>query len=151
MKWATRHTTVARYLRSFASWLGGNSNDAQGDFVYNTRVESVTKRFNEQGEHRGWTLLLRKFVRIGPDVYDESWWEEASTTLSSREYLAEKIENSISMLSLLPREGSPCPTSLLSPASSNGKNGSQTASSTAGSIAAEMDSRVATFWLLEPA
>ncbi|KAH8813506.1 FAD/NAD(P)-binding domain-containing protein [Flagelloscypha sp. PMI_526] len=75
--WATNQPEVQKYLRSFASWLGINYGDNNPSISYNTRVESVTKRFNSiTGEHHGWRLLLRKFVKTNEGTYEESWWEE---------------------------------------------------------------------------
>ncbi|KAH8813812.1 hypothetical protein DL96DRAFT_1625447 [Flagelloscypha sp. PMI_526] len=74
--WATYHWHVGRYLRSFASWLGVNSGDGSPDVSYNTRVESVQKRYNAAGKHQGWTLLLRKFTKTNEITYKETWWSE---------------------------------------------------------------------------
>ncbi|KAH8827551.1 FAD/NAD(P)-binding domain-containing protein [Flagelloscypha sp. PMI_526] len=76
LPWVSHHARLGRYLRAFASWLGVNSGDENPDISYNTRVESVNKRYNEQGEHHGWTLLLRKFIQIDVNTYEESWWSE---------------------------------------------------------------------------
>ncbi|WVQ95865.1 hypothetical protein IAU59_002964 [Kwoniella sp. CBS 9459] len=99
VEWASHHTKVSRYLRSFASWLGVSPGDAgsktilptdfpggiptrnsgtdsrEPDVSYNTRVERISKRFVD-GRHRGWTLILHSFVRIDQERYEEKYWEE---------------------------------------------------------------------------
>ena len=84
--WVSSHFNVGRYLRAFASWLGANSNDNNPSFSYNTRVESVTKRYNHTGEHQGWKLLLRKFVKLDADAYEESWWTEVRPDVCTPDY-----------------------------------------------------------------
>ena len=74
--WASHHSSLTRYLRAFSSWLGTNANDKNADFEYNTRVETVSKRFSNDGEHVGWKLLLRKLVQVDDDVWEETWWTE---------------------------------------------------------------------------
>jgi hypothetical protein len=76
VKWASLHSDVAKYLRSFASWLGVNVNDPSAVVSYKTRVESVVKKVNQEGKQQGWTLLLRRFERLGKSTYRESWWNE---------------------------------------------------------------------------
>ncbi|WWC66071.1 uncharacterized protein I303_108693 [Kwoniella dejecticola CBS 10117] len=77
VEWASHHSKVQRYLRSFASWLGINNGDDELDerVSYNTRVELVEKRFDENGKQQGWILTLRKFVR-NDEGYEESYWQE---------------------------------------------------------------------------
>jgi hypothetical protein len=58
------------------------STDDNPDFAYNTRVESIRKRYNKDDVHQGWTLLLRKFVKLTEDVYEEKLWEEVSLVRS---------------------------------------------------------------------
>ncbi|WVQ95878.1 hypothetical protein IAU59_002977 [Kwoniella sp. CBS 9459] len=73
------HSSVQRYLRSFASWLGINVPDDSPDISYNTRVEAVRKRFDEENEKQvGWTLVLHQYaeVGLGTGMYRESFWEE---------------------------------------------------------------------------
>ncbi|ORY26025.1 hypothetical protein BCR39DRAFT_470728 [Naematelia encephala] len=74
LEWASHHSALSRYLRSFASWLGINTGDDTNAVVYNTRVESITKRY-VRGKHHGWTLLLREYVKT-QDAYEETYWTE---------------------------------------------------------------------------
>ncbi|ORY23681.1 hypothetical protein BCR39DRAFT_566786 [Naematelia encephala] len=76
VQWASHHSELQRYLRSFASWLGISAGDRNPVVSYNTRTELVTKRFDKYGRHRGWTLLLRKFVETREGQYEETYWEE---------------------------------------------------------------------------
>jgi hypothetical protein len=69
-------THVVRYLRSVASYLGINSNDEEGPASYNTRVELVQKRVDANGTEHGWTLTLKKFIRLGQHSSKEQWWTE---------------------------------------------------------------------------
>ncbi|WRT69902.1 uncharacterized protein IL334_006893 [Kwoniella shivajii] len=80
VEWASHHSKVQRYLRSFASWLGINNGDQSTDVSYNTRVELVSKRLDNKGRQTGWTLVLRKYVQTYQGVYVEQYWEEASAT-----------------------------------------------------------------------
>jgi hypothetical protein len=76
--WLIHHTQLTRYLRAFSSWLGINVGDTSTVIEYNTRVELVKKRMNQSGAHYGWTLVLKKFVKLDEHTYEESWWEEVS-------------------------------------------------------------------------
>ncbi|WWD04372.1 hypothetical protein V865_002441 [Kwoniella europaea PYCC6329] len=76
VEWASHHSKVQRYLRSFASWLGINNGDGNEDISYDTRVELITKHLNKKGKQIGWTLLLRKFIETDNGRYEESYWEE---------------------------------------------------------------------------
>jgi hypothetical protein len=67
---------LARYLRAFSSWLGINVGDNSSVIEYNTRVELVKKRMDDLGRQNGWTLVLKKFVKVDEHTYKESWWEE---------------------------------------------------------------------------
>ncbi|KIK61825.1 hypothetical protein GYMLUDRAFT_116316, partial [Collybiopsis luxurians FD-317 M1] len=67
---------VQRYVRSFASFLGVNSNDGNSDVSYNTRVERVDKRFTADGEEAGWTLTLRQVIQTGSNSCKIRWWTE---------------------------------------------------------------------------
>lgn len=69
---------LQRYMRSFASLHGVNSNDDNADFSYNTRVEMVDKRFDDQGNELGWTLTLKTFEKSGKNTSRATWWKEAS-------------------------------------------------------------------------
>ncbi|KAJ7122893.1 hypothetical protein C8R44DRAFT_784863 [Mycena epipterygia] len=70
------HTLLARYLRSVYSFFGINSNDESPNTSYSTRVELVEKRFDANGIEQGWTLTLKKFIRLGPSSSKERWWTE---------------------------------------------------------------------------
>ncbi|KAJ6612148.1 FAD/NAD(P)-binding domain-containing protein [Mycena sp. CBHHK59/15] len=74
--WHLTQTLLTRYLRSFASFLGMNSNDENPDMSYSTRVELVRKRVDADGTERGWQLTLKKLVRLGPATSMERWWTE---------------------------------------------------------------------------
>nr|XP_019043773.1 hypothetical protein I302_08354 [Kwoniella bestiolae CBS 10118]OCF22703.1 hypothetical protein I302_08354 [Kwoniella bestiolae CBS 10118] len=76
VEWASHHSKVQRYLRSFASWLGINNGDDVATISYNTRVELITKDFDKKGQQTGWKLLLREFVETKEGQYEESYWEE---------------------------------------------------------------------------
>ncbi|OCF42673.1 hypothetical protein I317_03532 [Kwoniella heveanensis CBS 569] len=83
VEWASHHSKVSRYLRSFASWLGispgddstGSRTDTGPDVSFNTRVEHISKRF-VGGRHHGWTLVLHSFIRVDQNRYEERYWEE---------------------------------------------------------------------------
>ncbi|KAJ7875181.1 hypothetical protein B0H14DRAFT_2343374, partial [Mycena olivaceomarginata] len=53
------------YLRAFASFHGVNSNDANPDVSYSTRVEGVDKHHDNAGREQGWTLVLKRLERTG--------------------------------------------------------------------------------------
>ncbi|KAJ6567406.1 FAD/NAD(P)-binding domain-containing protein [Mycena vulgaris] len=74
--WHLTQTLLTRYLRSVYSFYGINSNDESGDTSYSTRVELVEKRVNADGVEQGWTLTLKKFIRLGPSSSKERWWTE---------------------------------------------------------------------------
>ncbi|KAF5388992.1 hypothetical protein D9757_005129 [Collybiopsis confluens] len=67
---------VQRYIRSYASYLGINSNDDNPDISYNTRVERVDKRYTQDGEEAGWTLILRQVTQTGSNSCKIRWWTE---------------------------------------------------------------------------
>ena len=54
---------LQNYLRAFASWHGINTNDGNSHISYNTRVESVQKRYAEDGSRTGWTLTVKELVK----------------------------------------------------------------------------------------
>ncbi|KAJ7768124.1 hypothetical protein DFH07DRAFT_915447 [Mycena maculata] len=74
--WHLPHRTLARYLRAFASFHGANSNDANPDIAYNTRVELVEKRYDEAGQEHGWTVTVKRLERTGPYSSTAIWWTE---------------------------------------------------------------------------
>ncbi|KAJ7837898.1 hypothetical protein B0H14DRAFT_2790468 [Mycena olivaceomarginata] len=74
--WPLPHRTLARYLRAFASFHGANSNDANPDVAYNTRVERVEKRYDDAGLEHGWTLTLKRLERTGQHSGKATWWNE---------------------------------------------------------------------------
>lgn len=75
---------LQRYMRSFASLHGINSNDENPHFSYNTRVELVDKHFDDQGDERGWALTLKKLEKTGENSFRATWWKEASLQLRKK-------------------------------------------------------------------
>ncbi|KAJ7621042.1 hypothetical protein FB45DRAFT_928193 [Roridomyces roridus] len=73
--WHIPHRTLARYLRAFASFHGVNSNDANPDIEYKTRVELVEKRYDDTGAEHGWTLTLKRLDQSESGV-KATWWTE---------------------------------------------------------------------------
>ena len=61
---------LQKYLRAFASWNGINNNDGNPHISYNTRVESVQKRYAEDGSRTGWTLTMKEVVRTSSNKSD---------------------------------------------------------------------------------
>lgn len=77
--WSALHNSkLQRYLRAFASWHGVNNNDNNPNVSYNTRVELIEKRHNEDGEEEGWTLTLKELVPSGRDTLKAIWTKEVS-------------------------------------------------------------------------
>ncbi|KAF8654315.1 hypothetical protein AX16_003542 [Volvariella volvacea WC 439] len=74
--WELPHATVQKYLRAFASWHGVNVNDENPNVSYNTRVELVEKRYDENGKEAGWKLVLKEIVREDSRTSRTSWREE---------------------------------------------------------------------------
>ncbi|KDR66555.1 hypothetical protein GALMADRAFT_130751 [Galerina marginata CBS 339.88] len=74
--WNLSNTQISRYLRAFASLNGANSNDNNPRFSYNTRVELVEKRFDEEGQEVGWTLTLKTVTRAGDDSCKAVWTKQ---------------------------------------------------------------------------
>ncbi|CAK5275844.1 unnamed protein product [Mycena citricolor] len=68
--------TLCRYIRSAYSYYGINSNDRNENASYSTRVELVDKRYDAEGNERGWTLTLKKLTTLGPLLSREEWWTE---------------------------------------------------------------------------
>ena len=64
---------IQNYLRAFASWHGINTNDDNSDIHYNTRVESVQKRYAEDGSRTGWTLTVKELVKTSPNITRARW------------------------------------------------------------------------------
>ena len=64
---------IQKYLRAFASWHGINSNDGNSNIHYNTRVESVQKRYAEDGSRTGWTLTVKELVKISSNITRARW------------------------------------------------------------------------------
>ena len=67
------HQEIQNYLRAFASWHGINTNDDNSHIHYNTRVESVQKRYAEDGSRTGWTLTVKELVKISSNVTRATW------------------------------------------------------------------------------
>ena len=60
-------------LRAFASWHGINNNDGNSHISYNTRVESVQKRYAEDGSRNGWTLTVKEVVKTSSNTTRVTW------------------------------------------------------------------------------
>jgi hypothetical protein len=85
---------LTRYLRAFSSWLGINVGDKSPVIDYNTRVELTKKRLDHSGTHNGWTLVLKKFVKLDEQTYEESWWEEVSAFKANRPLILLELRRS---------------------------------------------------------
>ncbi|KAF9067741.1 hypothetical protein BDP27DRAFT_1225424 [Rhodocollybia butyracea] len=92
---APTNKDLQRYVRSFASFQGINSNDGNPDISYNTRVERVEKRYNVNGEGAGWTVTLREFIQTDADSYSIRWWTEDldAILVASGRYNAPSVPN----------------------------------------------------------
>ena len=64
---------LQNYLRAFASWNGINTNDGNSHISYNTRVESVQKRYAEDGSRIGWTLTMKELVKTFSNTTKATW------------------------------------------------------------------------------
>jgi hypothetical protein len=64
---------LQNYLRAFASWHGINTNDGNSHIHYNTRVESVEKRYAEDGSRIGWTLTMKELVKTSSNTTRAKW------------------------------------------------------------------------------
>ena len=64
---------LQNYLRAFASWHGINTNDGNSHISYNTRVESVNKRYAEDGSRTGWTLTVKELVKTSYNITRATW------------------------------------------------------------------------------
>ena len=51
---------LQNYLRAFASWRGINTNDGSSHISYNTKVESVQKRYVKDRSRTDWTWKLHQ-------------------------------------------------------------------------------------------
>ncbi|KAL6301889.1 FAD/NAD(P)-binding domain-containing protein [Sparassis latifolia] len=76
INWELSHYQLGKYLRSFASFLGLNSNDENPDTSYNTRVERVDKYLDENGNEHGWRLLLKKLVQTDYGTLKATWYTQ---------------------------------------------------------------------------
>ncbi|KAH7907114.1 hypothetical protein BJ138DRAFT_1215706 [Hygrophoropsis aurantiaca] len=92
-KWELTHYQLRNYVRAFASYHNINSNDDNPAVSYNTRVELVEKRLNDQGEEDGWRLWLKKLVPTGNNTSRATWWTEDfdAVTVASGRYNAAVI------------------------------------------------------------
>lgn len=70
------HSKIQKYIRSFASFHGINSNDHNPSVAYNTRVEKVEKRYDESGAEAGWELTLKEIVQTGKNSSRARWTKE---------------------------------------------------------------------------
>ncbi|KIJ63826.1 hypothetical protein HYDPIDRAFT_112795 [Hydnomerulius pinastri MD-312] len=75
-KWELSHYAFRNYARSYASYLNINSNDENPATAYNTRVELIEKRLNEDGEEQGWRLWLKSLTPTGNNTSRATWWTE---------------------------------------------------------------------------
>ncbi|TFK31089.1 hypothetical protein BDQ12DRAFT_694562 [Crucibulum laeve] len=93
--WELPHRKLTQYLRAFASWHGINNNDGSPNISYNTRVELVKKRYNEDGNEAGWTLTLKTVVQTGPSTTTATWTQEAfdAVVIATGRYNAPNIPN----------------------------------------------------------
>ncbi|KAF9269770.1 FAD/NAD(P)-binding domain-containing protein [Marasmius fiardii PR-910] len=73
--WELPQEMIQRYVRSFASLHGINTNDNNPNVFYNTRVELVEKNYVNNTE-AGWTLTLKQFVKTGERSSKTRWWKE---------------------------------------------------------------------------
>ena len=64
---------IQNYLRAFASWHGINANDGNSHIHYNTRVESVQKRYAEDGRRTGWILTVKELVKFSSNTTKATW------------------------------------------------------------------------------
>jgi hypothetical protein len=64
---------LQNYLRAFASWHGINANDGNSRISYNTRVESVQKRYAEDGSRSGWTLTVKELMKTSSNATIATW------------------------------------------------------------------------------
>ena len=67
---------LQNYLRAFASWHGINANDGNPRISYNTRVESVQKRYAEDGSRNGWTLTVKEVVKTSSSTTRATWTKQ---------------------------------------------------------------------------
>jgi hypothetical protein len=97
------HCKLRKYMRSFASFHGINSNDDNSNISYHTRVEHVEKHIADDGQERGWILTLKKFVKTGPNSSKATWWTEVfNTETKFQSSLSLTVRNSdLMLLSLL--------------------------------------------------
>lgn len=77
------HYQLQRYMRSFASFHGINSNDNNPNTSYNTRVELVEKRFDDDEQEQGWRLTLKKLVKTAEGKSKATWWTEVGLFIDS--------------------------------------------------------------------
>ncbi|RDB31080.1 Flavin-containing monooxygenase ustF2 [Hypsizygus marmoreus] len=93
--WELPHAKVGRYVRAFASYHGVNSNDGNPRVSYNTRVELVEKRFDQNGNEAGWTLTLKKVVRTGKTSSKAIWTAENfdAVVVATGRYNAPNVPN----------------------------------------------------------
>ncbi|KAH7921864.1 FAD/NAD(P)-binding domain-containing protein [Leucogyrophana mollusca] len=89
-KWELTHYQLRNYIRAFASYHNINSNDDNPAVSYNTRVELIEKRLNDQGEEQGWRLWLKKITPTGNNTSRATWWSEDfdAVTIASGRYNA---------------------------------------------------------------
>ncbi|KAL0069327.1 hypothetical protein AAF712_003692 [Marasmius tenuissimus] len=73
--WELPQQMIQRYVRSFASLHGINTNDNNPGVFYNTRVELVEKRYTN-GSEAGWTLTFKEFEKTGERSSRARWWKE---------------------------------------------------------------------------
>lgn len=72
-EWSLPNAKLGRYLRAFASWHGLNTNDNSPDISYNTRVELIEKRLDDNNNQVGWTLTTKSVVELSDGVTRATW------------------------------------------------------------------------------
>ncbi|TFK26048.1 FAD/NAD(P)-binding domain-containing protein [Coprinopsis marcescibilis] len=70
-EWALPHQKLSRYIRSFASWHGVNTNDGNPHAFYNTRVEHVERRHVADG----WTVVSKEVVKTAGNATRSTWFK----------------------------------------------------------------------------
>ncbi|KAG6855926.1 hypothetical protein H0H87_009360 [Tephrocybe sp. NHM501043] len=94
-EWELPHAKLGRYIRSFASYHGLNSNDDNPRVSFNTRVELVEKRYDDDGEEAGWTLTLKKVFSIDENSSRAVWYTQDfdAVVIATGRYNAPNVPN----------------------------------------------------------
>ncbi|KAG6852181.1 hypothetical protein C0991_002328, partial [Blastosporella zonata] len=93
--WELPHDKIGRYVRAFASYHGINSNDENPHLSFNTRVELIEKRYDDYGEEAGWTLTLKKVVKIDERSSKARWYTQDfdAVVIATGRYNAPNVPN----------------------------------------------------------